>query len=95
MFECSPLEVNMHRNINVDHPLQSSETQQALNDLYEAYRDIFPLHQSDIGQTKFLIGKFEFKKVHIALAQATTHLQQLINEVLKCLSLAFGYLDNI
>ena len=47
---CSPLsarfvylasEVNIQRKINLDHTLQSAETQKVLDDLYEKYKDIF------------------------------------------------------
>ena len=41
------------------------------------------------------IGKFELKKVPFSLVQALTNFQQLINEVLKGLPFAFGYLYNI
>ena len=41
------------------------------------------------------IGKFQFKKLPFGLAQGPTHFQQLINEVLKGLPFAFGYLDDI
>ena len=42
-----------------------------------------------------LIDRFEFKKVPFGLAEVPTHFQQLINEVLKVLSSAFGYIDDI
>ena len=38
---------------------------------------------------------FEFKTIPFGLAQAPTHLQQLINEELKGLPFGFGYLDDI
>ena len=41
--------MNTHRKINIDHTPNSSETQQALNKLYEEYKDI--LHYSDKGHT--------------------------------------------
>ena len=42
-----------------------------------------------------LIGKLKFKKEPFDLAQAPTHLKQLINEVLKGLPFALRYLDDI
>ena len=41
------------------------------------------------------IGKFEFKKVPLGLSQMPMHFQQVINEALKSLSFASGYLDDI
>ena len=51
---CSPAEVNTHRKINLDHTLQSQETQQTLGKLCEEYKAIFLLHQGDIGHAKLL-----------------------------------------
>ena len=42
----------MHRKIILDHVPQSMETQQTLIKLCEKYKDIFLLHQGDIGHTK-------------------------------------------
>ena len=41
------------------------------------------------------MGKFEFWKVSFGLAQAAAFFQQLINEVLSGLDIAFCYLDDI
>ena len=54
-FICPPAEVNTHRKINLNLTPQSLKTQQALNELYEEYKDIFLLHQGDIDQTKLLM----------------------------------------
>ena len=43
-----------NREINVNHIPQSPETQQALGNLCEEYKDIFSLNQGDIGDTKLL-----------------------------------------
>ena len=51
-FVCLPTEVNTHRELNLDNTL---ETQQTFNELCEEYKNIFSLHQGDIGHTKFLI----------------------------------------
>ena len=48
-----PAEVSTHRKINLDHTLQSLETQQVFNELCEQY-DIFLLCRGDIGHTKLL-----------------------------------------
>ena len=40
-------------------------------------------------------GKFEFKVCPFGLAQAPAYFQRLVDEVLRRLSFAFGYLDNI
>ena len=40
-------------------------------------------------------GKFEFKVCPFGLAQAPAYFQRLVDEVLKGLSFAFGYLDDI
>ena len=40
-------------------------------------------------------GKVEFRKFSLGLAQAPTHILQLINVILKGLSFLFGYLDDI
>ena len=41
-FVYSPAEVNIYRKIYLDHSSQNPKTQQALNELYEEYRDILP-----------------------------------------------------
>ena len=41
------------------------------------------------------IERFEFKKVPFGLVEVPVNFQQIINEVLKGLSVAFRYLDNI
>ena len=40
-------------------------------------------------------GKFEFKVCHFGLAQAPAYFQRLVDEVLRGLPFAFGYLDDI
>ena len=40
-------------------------------------------------------GKFEFKVCPFGLAQAPTYIQRLVDEVLRGLPFAFGYLDDI
>ena len=40
-------------------------------------------------------GKWEFKRYPFGLAQALVYFQRLVNEVLSCLTFAFGYLDDI
>ena len=40
-------------------------------------------------------GKWEFKRYPFGLAQAPTHFQILVNEVLSGLTFTFGYLDDI
>ena len=40
-------------------------------------------------------GKFEFKVVPFGLAQAPAYFQRMVNEVLRGLDFAFGYLDDI
>ena len=40
-------------------------------------------------------GKFEFKVCPFGLAQAPAYFQRLVDEVLRGLSFAFGYLDDI
>ena len=57
-FVCSLTEVSTHRKINLDHALQSWEIQEALDELCEEYKDTFPLHQGDIGNTKLLTMHF-------------------------------------
>ena len=42
----------MHRHINPDHTPQSPETQKALDDLCEEYKDTFSLHQGNTGYNK-------------------------------------------
>ena len=54
MPNCSHAEVTMHKRINLDHNPQSLETQNALDNLCQEYKDKFSLHQGDIGHTKFL-----------------------------------------
>ena len=49
---CSSAELGMQRKINLDYTSQCSETLQALDILCEEYRDIFSLHQGDIGHMK-------------------------------------------
>ena len=51
---CSSAEVNTYRKNNVAHTPHSLETVQTLNKLCEEYKDIFLLHQGDIGHTKLL-----------------------------------------
>ena len=46
--------LDKHRNINLYHTPQSTETQQALNSLCEECKDIFLPHQGDIGHIKLL-----------------------------------------
>ena len=46
--------MSIHRKINLNHIPQSPETQQALDNLCEEYKDKFSLHQGDIGDTKLL-----------------------------------------
>ena len=53
-FVCSPTEVDLYRKINLDHTPQSPETQQALNELCEEYKNIFWQHQGVISHTKLL-----------------------------------------
>ena len=53
-FLCSPPEASTLRKINLDLTSQTPETKQALNELCEEYKDIFSLHQGDIGHTKLL-----------------------------------------
>ena len=40
-------------------------------------------------------GKWEFKRCPFGLAQAPAYFQRLVNEVLRGLTFAFGYLDDI
>ena len=51
---CLPIEENALGKINLDYTLQSLKTQQVVNNLYEDHKDIFSLHQGDIGHTKLL-----------------------------------------
>ena len=53
-FVCSSAEVNIYSKINLDHNPQKLEIHQALNKLCEGYKDIFLLHQGDIGCNKLL-----------------------------------------
>ena len=41
------------------------------------------------------LGKWEFKRCPLGLAQAPTYFQRLVNEVLSGLTFAFGYLEDI
>ena len=51
-FVHCPAEVSTHTKIKyLDHTPQSQEMHQALNDLCGEYKDIFSLHQGDIGYT--------------------------------------------
>ena len=56
---------------------------------------LFILHQNLKNKNKSTfvmpIGKFEFKKVPFCLAQAPTHFQWLINDVLKGIPFTSGY----
>ena len=52
------------------------------------------------AKSAFVIGgphgaKFEFKVCPFGLAQAPAYFQRLVNEVLRGLPFAFGYLDDI
>ena len=52
------------------------------------------------AKSAFVIGgphtaKFEFKICSFALAQAPAYFQRMVNEVLRGLPFAFGYLDYI
>ena len=46
---CSPAEVNTHRRINLDHTPQSAEIQRKFDELCKEYKEIFSLHQGDLG----------------------------------------------
>ena len=56
-----------------------------------------PLNEHSIPKTGFTspFGKYEYLKVPFGLAQAPTYFQELMNKVLKDLSFAIAYLDDI
>ena len=60
-----------------------------------SYKGPKPMHEVQ-KKSAFItpIGKFEFKMVSLGLAQEPVHFQQLINEVLKGLEFAYGYLGD-
>ena len=67
----------------------------ALLDYTCKYQYIAPspeVHKKSAFVTPF--RKFDFKKEPFDIAEAQTHFQQLINEILKSLCFALGYLDD-
>ena len=74
-----------HRKINLDHTPQSPENKKkTLDDLCEEYKDMFSLHQGDIGHTKLLamdidIGDYLLivkKKIHLLPLKHTQWVQE-------------------
>ena len=55
------------------------------------------LDKDAIKKTAFILAfsKFKYFKVPFGLAQVPAYLQSLKNKVIKCLSFAIAYLDNI
>ena len=51
---CSPAEVDIHRKINLESIPLCPEIMKALDKLCGQYKDIYSLHQGDIGHTKLL-----------------------------------------
>ena len=65
-------------------------------DLHAGYHHI-PLEEDSIPKTAFtaLFGKYEYLEIAFGLAQALPYFQELVNKVLKDLSFAIAYLDDI
>ena len=51
---CSCAEIDTHRKINLGSTSLDLEMHKVLDELYEEYKDMFSLHQGDIGHTKLL-----------------------------------------
>ena len=70
-----------------DHPQQ---------DFHAGYHHI-PLDEDSILKTAFIspFGKYKYLKVPFGLAQVPTYFQELMNKVLKNLTFAIAYLDDI